>query len=274
MTKMIGRPAGYADSVPLKILIREDIPYRSDGVGISPGYYEANWTADGWPLNVLMPRFDHPDAMAEGSVHVFISRTDIAQVVAKYVFSPSQWVETAAGEFNLDKPVGIRRWLHTPSGVEVEKRAVDATTEAQGVVADYANVQKPAIQQQLADIAQSAANADAATARLEAALADMGTSTNINGNLRAWTASTAYQVTHVITRHPSTGAVQNADIQWPDGVSGVFTALNFNPAAGAFDSFEITHIQSGKIVSQPPVARDISGNIITQPTLVITGGAP
>lgn len=35
MTRILGRPQGYAAGVPLKLVIREDVPYRSADLGLS-----------------------------------------------------------------------------------------------------------------------------------------------------------------------------------------------------------------------------------------------
>ena len=103
----------------------------------------------------------------------------------------------------------------------------------------------------------------------DAALAAAG---NVDVSLRLWTAAQAYQVTQVITREPATGAVQNANVQWPDGSAGVYTASQYNALAGNYDSYTVTHAQSGKTVTQPAVTRDSVGDITQQPALTITGG--
>lgn len=173
MTKIIGFPAGYAPSVPLKLVIREDIPYRSPGVGLSPGHYEAvrngdKWMVDGAELGVLMPRFNHPDAQAEGSVIVTISRTDTGRVVGRMPYSPSEWVETAPGEFDLQKPVGMRRWLYTQDVVEV----LEGTKEvAQSVTAATLDLSKERerVEQTIETSEQQVAQLKADTAQNNAA---------------------------------------------------------------------------------------------------------
>ncbi|WP_414656762.1 hypothetical protein ACINK0_11365 [Deinococcus sp. VB343] len=179
MTKIIGFPAGYAPSVPLKLVIREDTPYRSPGVGLSPGHYEAmragdKWMVDGVEISVLMPRFNHPDAQAEGGVSVHISRTDTGRVVERIPYTPSEWVETAPGEFDLQRPVSMRRWLYTQDVVEV----LEGTKEvAQSVTAATLDLSKERerveqtiqaseqqVAQALADTAQQQANAEQAAA--------------------------------------------------------------------------------------------------------------
>lgn len=113
MTRIIGKPQGYAASVPLKLVIREDIPYRSPEVGISAGTYEGTWNGADWGIDVLMPRWNKEDAMSLGGVHAFVSRTDTGQVVARYTYMPSEWVETTDGTFDLGAPVTQRRWIET-----------------------------------------------------------------------------------------------------------------------------------------------------------------
>ncbi|WP_339098321.1 hypothetical protein WDJ50_18320 (plasmid) [Deinococcus sp. VB142] len=168
MTKIKGFPAGYAPSVPLKLVIREDTPYRSPGVGLSPGHYEAvrdgdKWMADGVELEVLMPRFGHPDAQAEGGVSVHISRTDTGRVVERIPYTPSEWVETAPGEFDLQKPVGMRRWLYTQDVVEVLEGAKEATQKVTDAQLDLSEERErveqtiQASEQKMADIERDTA---------------------------------------------------------------------------------------------------------------------
>lgn len=136
MTKIIGRPAGYAQSVPLKIVIREDIPYRSPDVGISAGIYEGVWNGSDWGLNVTMPRFDQPDAIPFGMTHVFISRTDTGAVVAKYDYTPTEWAETSAGKFDLARATAVRSWLRTQELADLTTNAQQATQDVQQATAD------------------------------------------------------------------------------------------------------------------------------------------
>ena len=132
MTRILGRPQGYAAGVPLKLVIREDVPYRSADLGLSPGVYEATWStannrweSGGAELNVVMPRWDREDAIPLGQVSVFISRTDTGAVVGKYVYSPEEWVETGAGVFDLGKGAYTRAWVRT-------RQIDDLTDSAEG----------------------------------------------------------------------------------------------------------------------------------------------
>lgn len=59
----------------------------------------------------------------------------------------------------------------------------------------------------------------------------------------------------------------SADVVWPDGSTGVYTAL----VVGTFvDSYQITHIASGQTVTQPLIIRDEDGYMITKPAMVIS----
>lgn len=59
----------------------------------------------------------------------------------------------------------------------------------------------------------------------------------------------------------------SADVIWPDGSSGVYTAL----VVGTFvDSYQITHDASGSTVTQPLITRDADGYAITRPARVLS----
>lgn len=86
-------------------------------------------------------------------------------------------------------------------------------------------------------------------------------------SLIQWTAEEAYRM--VSTTMHSSGHVQTATVRWPDGSMGVFTTLAFNTTHKAIDSYEITHANSGRRVFQPPIVRDIYGNPIKLPDIIL-----
>lgn len=80
-----------------------------------------------------------------------------------------------------------------------------------------------------------------------------------------WTTEEAYRMISVVMN--ATGHVQSATVRWPDGSGGVFTTLSFSSEHKAIDSFQITHVQSGRRVFQPKIVRDSGGNPIQLPDL-------
>ena len=172
MTRILGRPQGYAAGVPLKLVIREDVPYRSAELGLSPGVYEATWSAannrwesGGAELNVVMPRWDREDAIPLGQVSVFISRTDTGAVVGKYVYSPAEWVETGAGVFDLGKGAYTRAWVRTrqiddlTGSAEGAARRAEAAAQSVTAATLDLSTERQRVKQALADTAQSTAQA-------------------------------------------------------------------------------------------------------------------
>lgn len=187
MTKILGTPANYG-SVPLKLVIREEVPYRASGRGISLGHYEAVSSGDRWviqggaELNMLMPRYDHFDPVALGATHFFISRADTGAVIGKYSFNPGELVETAPGEFDLARAGWARAWVRAPefeeirdstkeaiaTTLKVKAEAGTAAADAQAAAAE-ARAQRQELAQVLADTAQQREEIEAKTADLLAA---------------------------------------------------------------------------------------------------------
>jgi hypothetical protein len=58
--------------------------------------------------------------------------------------------------------------------------------------------------------------------------------------------------------------------KWPDGSDGVFTLTTKNNTWLAVDAFTITHVTSGKIITQPAISRDSNGNISVKPAMTVT----
>lgn len=83
-----------------------------------------------------------------------------------------------------------------------------------------------------------------------------------------WTEAEAYQPTS-ITRN-SDGVVTTADVVWPDGSEGEFTATDINTTWLAIDGYTITHEDSEKTVTQAAVTRDGDGNVTTKPALTVS----
>lgn len=72
----------------------------------------------------------------------------------------------------------------------------------------------------------------------------------------------------------STNVRQQADIKWPDNVTGTWTRLVKNAVFNDVDAWIVTYDATGASVYQPLVIRDVYGNIIEKPDLVCLGTAP
>jgi hypothetical protein len=85
--------------------------------------------------------------------------------------------------------------------------------------------------------------------------------------LKDWTEGVNFELTS-ITRD-SDGVITSAVVKWPDGSSGVFTTTQKNILFTAIDAYTITHVTSGKTVTQAAVTRDPDGNVINKPVLTV-----
>ena len=117
----------------------------------------------------------------------------------------------------------------------------------------------------------TAHNADAAAhADIRALIAALaGGSTIPDWRLIEWTESKAYQmlvVTYDVT-YPS--VIASATVQWPDGSSGVLTITSFDAAKLVELGFTLTHVASGKTVTQAAVTLNAYGFVITKPALTV-----
>lgn len=71
-----------------------------------------------------------------------------------------------------------------------------------------------------------------------------------------------------ITRNGD-GVITAADVTWPDGSAGVFTATTVNATWKAIDAYTVTHVATSKTVTQAAVTRNGSGEVIAVPVLTI-----
>lgn len=79
-------------------------------------------------------------------------------------------------------------------------------------------------------------------------------------------------ITGAITRN-SNGAATSANVEWPDGMTGVYTALVLSGTfPGAVDSFSVTRVvgPTTTTYTQPTVTRDASGAVTNAPEIVVT----
>jgi len=94
-------------------------------------------------------------------------------------------------------------------------------------------------------------------------------STVADSQLKAWAESGAYELTAITYDGTSTSAVSTATAKWPDGSAGVFTATTINSTYGKVDAYTLTHVNSGKTVTQAAVTRDTNGNMTVKPALTV-----
>ena len=69
------------------------------------------------------------------------------------------------------------------------------------------------------------------------------------------------------------GQVTECAIRWPDGTPGEYTGRASNATPGAVDSFEVTyrpHGRSVRLVTQPPVTRNVDGAVVERPGLIVS----
>lgn len=64
--------------------------------------------------------------------------------------------------------------------------------------------------------------------------------------------------------------VSSATVLWPDGSAGVWTGTNKNATFLYYDGWTLTHVDSGKTVTQAAVTRNGDGEVTSYPTLTVT----
>lgn len=89
-------------------------------------------------------------------------------------------------------------------------------------------------------------------------------------NLQTWAVTQAFRL--VTATRNSDGAITSAQIEWPDGTTGTYTAdalsANF---PGATDAWHATYAGSvAKTVTQPAVTRNSEGAVTVQPAITIS----
>lgn len=88
-------------------------------------------------------------------------------------------------------------------------------------------------------------------------------------NLETWANAQTFQL--VSATRDANGAIETANIVWPDGVTGVFTtdvaSIEF---PGAIDAWHATYAGiPAKLITQTAVTRDANGAVIAQPAITI-----
>lgn len=70
--------------------------------------------------------------------------------------------------------------------------------------------------------------------------------------------------------YDSDKVITTASVIWPDGSAGVFTTTVKNTEFLEVDAFTITHVDSGKTVTQPAVTRDSDGDWTAIPVPIVS----
>jgi hypothetical protein len=114
-------------------------------------------------------------------------------------------------------------------------------------------------------LAQIEAAASSAMDSAEAAAASAASITSYN--LKTWALTLAFAL--ISATRDANDAILTADIIWPDGVAGTFTADVLSTAfPGAIDSWHGTH--GDQTVTQPLMTRNANGAVIAQPDPIIS----
>jgi hypothetical protein len=82
-----------------------------------------------------------------------------------------------------------------------------------------------------------------------------------------WTEGECYEVT--AANYDADGVMTGATVAWPDGSAGALTVTSKNATWLAVDAYTITHVDSGKTVTQAAVTRDANGAITVKPALAV-----
>lgn len=84
--------------------------------------------------------------------------------------------------------------------------------------------------------------------------------------LKDWTAAESYRPARESWNGTTFIAV---NVTWPDGSAGVFTPTVINSTFLEIDAFTVTHVASGKTVTQPAFTRDANGIVTNAPALTV-----
>ncbi len=87
--------------------------------------------------------------------------------------------------------------------------------------------------------------------------------------LKAWTESRGYELTGITYDATYTDVISTATVKWPDGSAGTLTVDTINTTWGEIDAYHVTHVASGKTVTQALVTRNANGYITTKPALTV-----
>lgn len=103
---------------------------------------------------------------------------------------------------------------------------------------------------------------------IDAAIATVaGGSTVLDSVLKYWTEGECYELTSIT--YDGDGVLSSAVAKWADGSSGVLTRTGKNTTWNAVSAYTITHVLSGKTVTQTTVTFDSNGNVTGKPLLTV-----
>lgn len=116
----------------------------------------------------------------------------------------------------------------------------------------------------------NAAIVNAPLATLDQAITNLVGAAGISAaSLTEWTEAAAYQMTAITYSTSYPRVVASATVAWPDGSSGTFTTDSTNASWEAVDAYHITHVASGKTITQAAVTRNANGSVTTKPPLTV-----
>lgn len=94
---------------------------------------------------------------------------------------------------------------------------------------------------------------------------------SISATVLGWFLNQAFQFANIV--RDSNGAMTSADVTWPDGLSGVYTAgVVSSIFPGKVDGWHVTRIDgiTTHTYTQPTVTRDDNGDVSAMPVVVVT----
>jgi hypothetical protein len=91
---------------------------------------------------------------------------------------------------------------------------------------------------------------------------------DINAQILQWALAEAYVETD--PTYDSNLWIASSPVEWPDGSSGTYTTTAKDSTLGIPISWTITHIDSGKTVTQPTITLNSNGQVTHQPALTIS----
>lgn len=116
--------------------------------------------------------------------------------------------------------------------------------------------------------AAAAATINNPLAELDEAIGLLGGGANVTDEvLIGWTEGGLYAPL-VITRNAN-DMPTSATVKWPDGSGGVYTVTALTGDGRAVDAYTITHVDSGKTVTQAAPTRNSNGSVTVKPALTV-----
>lgn len=97
----------------------------------------------------------------------------------------------------------------------------------------------------------------------------LGGSTISDQLLKMWTESKAYEMLAVTYDGTYPSLITSATVQWPDGSAGVLTITATDTTKLVETAYTITHVASGKTVTQAAVTLNTYGFVTVKPALTV-----